>query len=162
MMKKRKIDLLNILKYGMVVLFIVYIVFLLSREGGNEVPVKTISKNILAVAKTEGMKKGTTQDLKKYYRLNASDYDGVMLYIPDDVMSVNEILVVKLKDKSQAEAVEEAARKRLDTQKTSFEGYGAKQTKLINSAVLDSRGYYLLMAVSEDADSIYRAFKKSM
>ena len=147
MMKKRKIDLLNILKYGMVVVFIVYIVFLLSREGGNEVPVKTISKNILAVAKTEGMKKGTTQDLKKYYRLNASDYDGVMLYIPDDVMSVNEILVVKLKDKSQAEAVE---------------GYGAKQTKLINSAVLDSRGYYLLMAVSEDADSIYRAFKKSM
>ena len=106
MMKKRKIDLLNILKYGMVVVFIVYIVFLLSREGGNEVPVKTISKNILAVAKTEGMKKGTTQDLKKYYRLNASDYDGVMLYIPDDVMSVNEILVVKLKDKSQAEAVE--------------------------------------------------------
>ncbi|MCQ4762242.1 DUF4358 domain-containing protein, partial [Alistipes onderdonkii] len=100
------------------------------------------------------MKKGTTQDLKKYYGLNASDYDGVMLYIPDDVMSVNEILVVKLKDKSQAEAVEEAARKRLDTQKTSFEGYGAKQTKLINSAVLDSRGYYLLMAVSEDADSI--------
>ena len=161
MMKKRKIDLLNILKYGMVVVFIVYIVFLLSREGGNEVPVKTISKNILAVARQK-MKKGTTQDLKKYYRLNASDYDGVMLYIPDDVMSVNEILVVKLKDKSQAEAVEEAARKRLDTQKTSFEGYGAKQTKLINSAVLDSRGYYLLMAVSEDADSIYRAFKKSM
>ena len=160
MMKKRKIDLLNILKYGMVIVFIVYIVFLLSREGGNEVPVKTISKNILAVVKTEGMKKGTTQDLKKYYGLNASDYDGVMLYIPDDVMSVNEILVVKLKDKSQA--VEEAARKRLDTQKTSFEGYGAKQTKLINSAVLDSRGYYLLMAVSEDADSIYKAFKKSM
>ena len=36
-MKKRKIDLLNILKYGMVVVFIVYIVFLLSREGGNEI-----------------------------------------------------------------------------------------------------------------------------
>ena len=69
-MKKRKIDLLNILKYGMVIVFIVYIVFLLSREGGNEVPVKTISKNILAVVKTEGMKKGTTQDLKKYYGLN--------------------------------------------------------------------------------------------
>lgn len=42
MMKKRKIDLLNILKYGMVIVFIVYIVLLLSREGGNEVPVKTI------------------------------------------------------------------------------------------------------------------------
>lgn len=36
MMKKRKIDLLNILKYGMVVVFIVYIVFLLSREGGKD------------------------------------------------------------------------------------------------------------------------------
>ena len=45
------------------------------------------------------MKKGTTQDLKKYYSLNANDYEGISLYIPDDVMSVNEILVIKVKTK---------------------------------------------------------------
>ena len=77
-------------------------------------------------------------------------------------MSVNEILVVKLKDKSQAETVEKAAEKRLSTQKSSFEGYGVEQTKLINSAVLDSRGYYVMLTISEDADAIYAAFKKGI
>ena len=34
------------------------------------------------------------------------------MYIPDDVMSVNEILVVKVKDKSQVEDVEKAVEER--------------------------------------------------
>ena len=89
-------------------------------------------------------------------------YKRQMLYIPDDVMSVNEILVVKLKDKSQAESVEAAAAKRLRTQKESFEGYGAKQTKLINSAVLENKGYYVILTISKDADQIYEAFQKSI
>ena len=161
-MKRRKIDLINILKYGMVLVFVVYIIFLVSRQGGNDVTVKTISENILKVAKTEGMTKGTTQDLKKYYGLNSNDFDGVMLYIPDDVMSVNEILVVKLKDRSQAEEVEKAVETRRKTQKNSFEGYGVQQTKLINSSVMVSRGYYVLFTISEDADAIYEAFKKSI
>ena len=161
-MKRRKIDLINILKYGMVLVFVVYIIFLVSRQGGNDVTVKTISENILKVAKTEGMTKGTTQDLKKYYGLNSNDFDGVMLYIPDDVMSVNEILVVKLKDRSQAEEVEKAVENRRKTQKNNFEGYGVQQTKLINSSVMVSRGYYVLFTISEDADAIYEAFKKSI
>ena len=161
-MKKQKFDILNLLKYAMVLVFIAYIVFLNIREGGNSTPVKTIRKAIMEVTKEDGMTKGTTQDLKKYYGLNADDYDGVMLYIPDDVMSVNEILVVKLKDKSQAEAVEAAAAKRLSTQKESFEGYGAKQTKLINSAVLENKGYYVILTISKDADQIYEAFQKSI
>ena len=81
----------------MVVLLIIYVVFLVTREGDNTVSVDTIEKNITKAVKLEGMKKGTTQDLKKYYSLNANDYEGISLYIPDDVMSVNEILVIKVK-----------------------------------------------------------------
>ncbi|WP_346706579.1 DUF4358 domain-containing protein, partial [Merdimonas faecis] len=90
------------------------------------------------------------------------DYDGVALYIPNDVMSVNELLIIKLKDESQAEQVEAAAKERLKTQKTSFEGYGAKQTKLLESAVLDTKGEYVLLAVSENADEMAGAFQKSL
>ena len=82
-MKKRKFDLINILKYAMVVVFIAYIALLVSQENTDDVPVKTISQNMLKVTNTDGMSQGTTQDLKKYYGLNANDYDGVMLYIPD-------------------------------------------------------------------------------
>ena len=104
-MKNGKIDLINILKYLMVLVLVMYVVFLISREGSSDVPVDTIEKNITKVMKTKGMSKGSAQDLKKYYGLNANDYDGVMLYIPNDVMSVNEVLVVKVKDESQIDTV---------------------------------------------------------
>ena len=161
-MKKRKFDLINILKYAMVVVFIAYIALLVSQENTDDVPVKTISQNMLKVTNTDGMSQGTTQDLKKYYGLNANDYDGVMLYIPDDVMSVNEILVVKLKNQEQANEVEQAVKKRLKTQKSSVEGYGVNQTKLLNSAITETKGNYVMMVISEDAEKIFEAFKNSI
>ena len=161
-MKKRKFDLINILKYAMVVVFIAYIALIVSQENTGDVPVKTISQNMLKVTNTDGMSQGTTQDLKKYYGLNANDYDGVMLYIPDDVMSVNEILVVKIKNQEQANEVEQAVKKRLKTQKSSFEGYGVNQTKLLNSAITETKGNYVMMGISEDAEKIFEAFKNSI
>ena len=148
-MKNGKLDRINLLKYLMVVLLIIYVVFLVTREGDNTVSVDTIEKNITKAVKLEGMKKGTTQDLKKYYSLNANDYEGISLYIPDDVMSVNEILVIKVKS-------------RVNTQEKNFEGYGVEQTKLIHAAIIETRGRYVLLAVSKDADRIDAAFKKSI
>ena len=158
-MKNGKLDRINLLKYLMVVLLIIYVVFLVTREGDNTVSVDTIEKNITKAVKLEGMKKGTTQDLKKYYSLNANDYEGISLYIPDDVMSVNEILVIKV---SQIETVEKAVESRVNTQEKNFEGYGVEQTKLIHAAIIETRGRYVLLAVSKDADRIDAAFKKSI
>ena len=159
-MRKGRLDIINTCKYLMVIALIAYVVLLVSGEGDNTVSVDTIQKNIEKSVSLKGMKKGSSQDLKKYYGLNANDYAGTMLYIPDDVMSVNEILVVK--DKSQVEDVEKAVEERLSTQKKSFEGYGVKQTKLLHSAIDETRGYYILLAVSKDADRIEDAFKNSI
>ena len=159
-MKNGKLDRINLLKYLMVVLLIIYVVFLVTQEGDNTVSVDTIEKNITKAVKLEGMKKGTTQDLKKYYSLN--DYEGISLYIPDDVMSVNEILVIKVKNESQIETVEKAVEIRVNTQEKNFEGYGVEQTKLIHAAIIETRGRYVLLAVSKDADRIDAAFKKSI
>ena len=161
-MRKGRLDIINTCKYLMVIALIAYVVLLVSGEGDNTVSVDTIQKNIEKSVSLKGMKKGSSQDLKKYYGLNANDYAGTMLYIPDDVMSVNEILVVKVKDKSQVEDVEKAVEERLSTQKKSFEGYGVKQTRLLHSAIDETRGYYILLAVSKDADRIEAAFKNSI
>lgn len=161
-MKNGRLDMINILKYLMVAALIAYIAFLVMREGDNTVTADAIEKNITKAVKLDGMKEGTTQDLKKYYGLNANDYDGMMLYIPNDVMSVNEVLVIKVKDESQTESVEKAVENRVDTQEKNFEGYGVEQTKLIHSAIIDTKGYYVLLAVYKDADQIDTAFKKSI
>ncbi len=160
-MKKRRIDIINILKYGMVAVIIAYVAVLLARQGGDA-PMKEVKKQVVEAMKTEGMESAGTQELKRYYGLNANDFESVVLYIPNDVMGVNELLIVRLKNESQAETVVKAAQKRLDTQTESFEGYGAEQTKLLKAAMLDNRGMYVFMAVGKNADKAYSAFKKSL
>lgn len=160
--RKKSINILDILRYFIVILFIIYIVILKTSKGANNIPVKTIEKNILQVAATDEMKKGSTQDLKRLYGLNANDYDGTMLYIPTDIMSVNEIIVIKLKDSAQFDSVEKALKNRIDTQLQNFDGYGVEQTKLINSAIIETKGNYMLMAIADNVDDIYKAFKKSL
>ena len=160
-MKRTRIDIINILKYGMLLVIIVYIAVLLAAQGGDA-PAETVKGNVLSAADTEGMQEADAQDFKRYYGLNANDYEEVILFLPKDVMGVDELLIVRVKGGSQAEAVKEAADKRLDTQTESFEGYGAEQTKLLKSAVLEERGSYVFMAVGKDADKAYAAFKKSL
>ena len=55
--------------------------------------------------KFEKMEKGDSKSLKRFYKLNANDYDGVILYTPKSTMDVNEVLIVKVKDKSQIESL---------------------------------------------------------
>ena len=43
-----------------------------------------------------------------------------------------------------------------------IEHYGVKQTRLLHSAIDETRGYYILLAVSKDADRIEDAFKNSI
>ena len=59
-MKNGKLDRINLLKYLMVVLLIIYVVFLVTREGDNTVSVDTIEKNITKAVKLEGMKRHNT------------------------------------------------------------------------------------------------------
>ena len=57
--KRQSIDLLNVLKYLMVLVFLAYIVFLVSRESADDVPVKTLQENVMKAGTEEGMTKGT-------------------------------------------------------------------------------------------------------
>lgn len=160
-MKKHRIDIINIMKYSILVIIIAYVGILLVRQGGDA-PMKEVRKNVTDAMKTEGMKSAGTQEFKRCYGLNDKEFEEVALYIPDDVMGVDELLLIRLKNESQAEEALKTVQKRLDTQIESFEGYGAEQTKLLKSAVLDNRGRYIFMAVGKNADKAYRAFKKSL
>ena len=46
--------------------------------------------------------------LKRYYGFKWSQYDGVMMYVSASSMSAEEILLIKVKDDTQIQEVEEA------------------------------------------------------
>lgn len=153
---------LKYIRIAMVVGLLGFMVVLQVGIRNSAADINDVVSAILVEVNTEGMEEGTNRKLKKFYGLNASDYEGTALYAPVSNMDAEELLVVKLKDSSQAESVQAAVEKRLQTQKDSFEGYGIEQFALLEDSVLDVRGNYILYVVHKDADKIKQIFRDSL
>ena len=128
----------------------------------NDKSVDQIENSMKKEVKFEKMEKGDSKSLKRFYKLNANDYDGFILYTPQSTMDVNEVLIVKVKDKSQIESLEDSIDSRINYQLESFSGYGPEQCALVNDYELKTKGEFVIFAVSENANQIKEAFLDSI
>lgn len=157
-----KIKYLTPIRIGMVVVLIIFIVFLQMGVRDSNASLKTVTDNVMKTVDTKTIQESTNRMFKKFYGLNANDYEGVTLYAPKTNMDAEEVLIIKLKDSSQAEAVTKAINTRLETQKSSFEGYGVEQFDLLKKHILDVRGNFILYIVHPDAAKADQAFRDSL
>ena len=118
---------------------------------------------VVSVVDTENMQEADAQMVKRLYGIRPAEYESCTLYYPKTNMGAEELLLVKLKDVSQRDAVLEAVEKRIDTQKNAFDGYAPAQFALLeNHAVVEPRGNYVLFVVSAEADAAKTAFTKAL
>ena len=111
----KKISFLTPIRVAMVVILFAFIVFLQMGDKESKASLKTVTNKVIKSIKVEGMVESNNRMFKKFYGLNASDYEGVTLYAPETNMNAQELLIVKLKDSSQAETVTKAINSRLET-----------------------------------------------
>ena len=159
---RRTAGLAAALKYLVLALF----VGLLAYEAlGGRVSAATfdeVSAAVTDAAELAPMSLGGNQMLRRLYGLEPEDYDGVLLYYPTSSMSVEELLVLKLSDTAQRDAVESALQARVASQIASFEGYGPDQVAMLEKSVIEVRGNYALLVVAEDTASVLRAFENAL
>lgn len=161
-MNKKSVSVLTIIRIAMVAaLLIFFIVFQVGNKSSNA-SLESVSENVVGTLDLEGMQESNNRMFQKFYGLDAEDYEGVTLYSPASNMDAQELLIVKLKDTSQAEAVTEAINSRLETQMNSFEGYGIKQYAMLEDHVLDVQGNFILYVVHPNAGSADEAFRNSL
>ena len=146
----------------MLVLLVVFIVALLGADKTSEAKIEAVEKAVEKEVPLTGMHSVQSQMVKRLYGLNVNDYEGVVLYISDSNMGAEELLIVKLADTSQAEAVESAVQTRIENQENSFEGYGVEQYQLLQEHVLDVEGNYVFFMVHKDAQKAQKAFLNSL
>lgn len=161
-MREKIEDNLKVVNFILIALLIVFIAHLLSGGKTSSTPVETVAEKVTAAADLTNVTQADSQKLKKYYGLNANDYEGVAFYLGNSNMDVDEILIVRMKDSAQENALKDAMQTRIDTQTQSFEGYGVNQTKLLKDAVIDVKGNYALLVVNEKAAEADEAFRKSL
>lgn len=158
----KKIQIIGAIRIVMVLLLIGFIISLQSGDKISDANIDDVEQAVIAQLDMSAVQKSTNINLKKFYGLNAADYEGVVFYSPVTNMDAEELLIVKLKDTSQAEAVETAINKRLETQMNTFEGYGVEQYALLENHVLDVRGNYILYVVHTDAAKADQVFRDSL
>lgn len=149
-------------KIALTVLLLVFIIWDMGSGGISDADIESVTEQVVKAAGMEEMQPAGGRMVKRFYGLNPNDYAGVVLYAPADNMDARELLIVKMKDVSQREEVEEAIEERLDTQLKSFEGYGPEQTALLKSHVLRVEGNYVFYMVHERAQEAGSAFVKSL
>ena len=134
--------------------------------GGNTVSNADPAEVAEAVVETidmENMLEADNQLIKRFYGLDPASFEGCILYYPTTNMMAEEILIVKLKDMSQQEQVRAAIEQRIETQKTTFEGYGVEQFELLtNNAVVEIRGNFVLFVVNANSAEAQKAFLKAI
>ena len=138
------------------------LVVLILQFGGNTVSsanAEDVAAAVTQVMDMSNMQRADNQMLKRLYGLDPSAYESCILYYPNTNMMAEEILVVKLQDVAQQQAVLDAAQSRLDTQKNTFEGYGVEQFDLLtNHSILEARGNFVLFVVGSQCDAARNAF----
>lgn len=157
-MKSTKIILLEVLKWLFVAALCVFLYFILSANRESRAAFSDVQEAVISAADLTPMAEGDNQTLKRLYGLSASDYENVLLYYPTTNMGAEELLLIQLKDLSQQQAVKDAIESRLDTQKKSFDGYGVDQYAMLEKAVVEVQGNYILLVVANDPAPVRKAF----
>lgn len=150
------------IKIALVAVLLLFIVLDLSNEPDSTARIETVAENVVKAAGLQASEPAEARMVKRFYGLNPKDYEGAVLYAPEDNMDAHELFLVKLKDDTQKKTVEDAIEERLNTQLKSFEGYGAEQTALLEKHVLSVKGNYVLYIVGEYAEDAQKAFAKSL
>lgn len=150
------------IKYVLTVLLLIFIIIDVSGDKISKANFETVKKNVNKVSGFAEVPEAENRTIKRFYGLDPNDYEEIVLYAPQDDMAVDEMLIVKLKDVSQQEMVEQAVEQRLDTQLKSFEGYGAEQVALLKKHVLNVEGNYIFYMVGEKTQDAQKVFLDSL
>ena len=109
------------------------------------------------------MLKADNQMVKRLYGLDPASFESCILYYPYTNMMAEEVLILKLKDTQQQETVRAAIEARVETQKTTFDGYGVEQYALLTeNCIIDIRGNYVLFVVNADCAKAQDAFEDAL
>ena len=153
--KKGEFTVLRNIRAGMVIILLIYIGLIFQSKGDSDTPFADVQKAVVDAADDKNMTLAGTQEIKRFYGINPKDYEDITLYYTNETMGVNELLLVKTKDENEAEAVEKAAEQRKKTQLDNFEGY-------LDASIIKTKGTYVLFVISPKAETVEKAFTKSL
>lgn len=149
-------------KYLAVFLLLVYVALLLIYSSGSTKSFEDVANQVEDGIEKEHLVKQNAQAVKRYYRVNSADYEGVLLYTSKDSISPEEILLVKVKTDRQVQSLQDAVWQRVESRKNSFENIAPDQVAVLEKAQILVRGRFVFLIVSQNAQEYSSLFTNSL
>lgn len=135
---------------------------LVNANSINDIGFDNLKKEVIKYVDMNKMKQADNKMFKRFYNMEYSDLKNCVLYISNENMDVEEILLIETVSKEQIDIIENNIQKRIDTQLENFNSYGINQTKLIKNNIIEIDNQYILFVISDYADEIQNTFHKSL
>lgn len=158
----KKTTLKYIFSSLVLVLFLALLTGCYANGEGKNIATADIADNISNEFSLDSMAaNSSSKALKRFYGLNLADYSSVTLYTPLSSMDVEELMIIKVENENQIDAVEAAVENRVSKQLESFSGYGVEQVAMLDDYVFKIKGEYIFYCVGENAELMKDIFIKS-
>lgn len=87
--------------------------------------------------------------------------EGIMKY-PMINLQVDEVVIIKAKDEASIPAINEAIQTHIENQMAAFENYLPENYEMVKNHILKTKGNYVLLAISKDAEKIEEVFDNAL
>jgi hypothetical protein len=154
-----KTGIFEISRWTAVVLALVCLLTMFGSNKWSSADPAEVEAAVIAELDMSAMVKADNQMVKRLYGLDPAAFESCILYYPNTNMMAEELLILKLSDTAQQQSVRAAIEARVETQKTTFDGYGVEQYALLtDNCIIDIRGNFVLFVVNADCDAAQKAF----
>ena len=141
----------------MLVLTVSVVFFVKSRlkeAVGIPYDLAALEQEIMESGLLEEAQPGSEATIRRNYDLLPSAYEEALHIAPRDFMSVEEIIIIRLNEKSDAESIRNAFVRRTENLKLTFENYGTDQYDLLCSCLRYENDLYLVSVTGHQASRL--------
>ena len=146
------------------VVFLVVFIFLMS--GKDSYSNKTVDEVFEYLPQSaqfkEDFQKVSKNEIKEEFGIEFDGIDSYVYYASDSVMTVDELMIIKLKENAKADDIIEKIEKRVKDKQILFEGYAPEQSALLKNYSLSQKDGFIFYCVSENSTDAMIYFLESL
>lgn len=145
-----------------VMLLISFMAFVYAGASAKDVPLDDIEEELIKKTDIQEMEKCTARQLKQFMGIEQSMVDEYIYYKSKEALGVEELLIVKVKNRGKLTSVQTAVENRVSSQIDLFDSYGPKQVKLLKDSIVMKKGSYIFYCTNAYKDKYEEVFKDAI
>lgn len=145
------------------VVFLVCFIALVSREDAySDKTVAQVSQAVSAEVNMDVMTSFKKNKVKQEFGIDFAGIDSFAYYASESIMTVDELLIIKLQEGVKADGITEKIESRVKDKQVLFEGYAPEQSALLKNYVLSAKNGFIFYAVGDNAADALIVFNSAI